>query len=667
MASSSQKDKLSSARAELKRSKRWRDTGSGVSGYDSNWRRWIDLYNGYQWSSDLGTDQLVINIVFSTINVLAPSVAISNPRFVVSARNLESAPQAIITEEVLNYQWRSGDCQREFRLAVLDWLILGHGWCKVGWKTEREEPKESEAEDDDSTGGEATGTDDRDPDAPNTGETEMHLYGQDDRPYVERISPFDMYVDPDARHPKEIRWIAQRTWRAVEDVRCDERYSATQRMKVSGSNTSRWERNDKGDGRQSETKPDVGATKYAEIIEYYDLKANTVGTFCADTGDGDEGGGWLIKPEKIPYAFGHPFVMLRNFEVPDHFYPIGDVQQIESLQLELNETRTQMLNYRKKFRRAWLYDKNRFDRDGIQALESDEDNVMIPVMGDENPANAIAPVPTVITPPEFFDQSAMIMNDIDQVSGVSDYARGNPQQNIRRTATEAGMIADSSNARAQDRLARIEDVLSELGRRMVGLMQQFMTGKQVARIITIPVRGWVNYSSEYITGDFDFEVRGGSTEPQNETFRRQSALQLVDASMPFLEMGVADPNALYMKILRDGFGEKDAGRFIQPPPAPPQEQGAPPAGGPPQGGMPPGPPAMPPPGMDPSMMGGPPMPPMDPMMGGMPPMDPAMMAGMPPELTPEMLAMLLMEERGMPPGPSGIPPELLQVPMGPMG
>ena len=660
-----QKEKLSAARAELKRSKRWRDAGSGISGYDSDWRRYIDLYNGRQWDSDLGTDQLVVNIVFSTINVLAPSVAISNPRFVVNARRLESAPQAIITEEVLNYQWRSGDCQREFRLAVLDWLIVGHGWCKVGWKSERAEPKEATSEEsEDSTDGEATGHDDRDPDAPNTGETEMHVYGQEDRPYVERISPFDMYVDPDARHPKEIRWIAQRTWRAVEDVRCDERYSATQRMKVSGSNTSRWERNDKGDGRQSESKPDVGATKYAEIIEYYDLKANTVGTFCADTGDGDEGGGWLIKPEKIPYAFGHPFVMLRNFEVPDHFYPIGDVQQIESLQLELNETRTQMLNYRKKFRRAWVYDKSRFDRDGIQALESDEDNVMIPVMGDENPANAIAPVPTVITPPEFFDQSAMIMNDIDQVSGVSDYARGNPQQNIRRTATEAGMIADSSNARAQDRLSRIEDVLSELGKRMVGLMQQFMTGEQVARIVTIPVRGWVNYSSEYVSGDFDFEVRGGSTEPQNETFRRQSALQLVDASMPFLEMGVADPRALYMKILRDGFGEKDAERFIGQPPAPaPDEQGAPPPGAPPPGGMPGGLGGTPP-GMDPSMMGPPPpMPPMDPMMGGMPPMDSAMMAGMPPELTPEMLAMLLMQERGMPAGPSGIPPEMLQVPL----
>ena len=94
-------------------------------------------------------------------------------------------------------------------------------------------------------------------------------------------------------------------------------------------------------------------------------------------------------------------------------------------------------------------------------------------------------------------------------------------------------------------------------------MQQYLTGEQVARIVTIPVRGWVNYDSDYIQGEFDFEVQGGSTEPQNETFRRQSAMQLVDASMPFLEVGVADPRALYMKVL-DGFGEKDADAVHQP-------------------------------------------------------------------------------------------------------
>ena len=141
-------------------------------------------------------------------------------------------------------------------------------------------------------------------------------------------------------------------------------------------------------------------------------------------------------------------------------------------------------------------------------------------------------------------------------------------------------------------------------------MQQYMTGEQVARVVTLPVNGWVNYDEDYIQGEFDFEVRGGSTEPRNESFRRQSALQLADISFPFVEMGVADPVALYQKMLRDGFGEKDAQRFIAKPEeqAPPDQQQGPPQGPPPEQQMP----------MDPSMMGGPP--PMDPNM--MPPMDP---------------------------------------------
>jgi hypothetical protein len=282
------------------------------------------------------------------------------------------------------------------------------------------------------------------------------------------------------------------------------------------------------------------------------------------------------------------------------------VAQIESLQLELNETRTAMFNYRKKFRRAWVYARDRFDTDGVEALESDRDTVMIPVQGDGDPESSIAPVPVVITPAEFFDQSAMIANDLDRVSGVSDYQRGSPQQQIRRTATEAAMIQDAANARAQDRLAKVELVLSEIAERVVGLMQQYTTGDQVARIVTMPVKGWVNFDADRIRGEFDFEVQGGSTEPRNETFRRQSALQIVDVSQPFMQAGVVNMPALYQELLAKGFGIKDAGRFVeQPEPPPPpegaeqslQQLGGPPPGGPPPQGPPPMPPG-PPPGME---------------------------------------------------------------------
>ena len=70
----------------------------------------------------------------------------------------------------------------------------------------------------DSAGGDV-GIDDRD-DIEGNVESEMYVY--DDRPFLERISPFDMFVDPDARHPKEMCWIAQRIWRPIQDVQVDE-------------------------------------------------------------------------------------------------------------------------------------------------------------------------------------------------------------------------------------------------------------------------------------------------------------------------------------------------------------------------------------------------------------------------------------------------------------
>ena len=201
------------------------------------------------------------------------------------------------------------------------------------------------------------------------------------------------------------------------------------------------------------------------------------------------------------------------------------------------------------------------------------------------------------------------------------------------------MIQDASNARAQDRLAKIEGVLSEIAERIVGLMQQFTTGEQVARIVTMPVRAWVNYDAARVQGRFDFEVQGGSTEPRNETFRRQSALQIVDASMPFMQAGVVNMPALYQELLSKGFGIKDSGRFVQQQPPPAPQQGGP------EG-------AAPPPGAE---QGAPPP-------GGPPP------EAMPQELTPEMLAsMVYGQQGGMPPSAppvtNGAPPQQVPPPM----
>jgi hypothetical protein len=575
MARTSNKELITRYRNKVEQSKRWRREET----YDDIWERMINLYRGKHYRTTSEEDRLLVNIAFATINVISPSVSVNHPKITVNAKKFQDADRAVVTEAIVNYWWRHYDCQRDFRRAVKDMLVIGHGWLKTGYRfVER-------------TDGEYEFSDELASTAPESiSETEIKI--TEDRPFVERISPFDVFVDPDATSMHDIRWIAQRLRRPLNDVKRDKRYNSVARQEAAPSHYSKWGVDDKRRARTSYDEQDA----YVEVWEFYDIERNKMSVFC----DGSDK--FLVSPFDIPFAFGHPFVMLRNYDIPEHFYPMGELEAIEPLQLELNETRTQMMNHRKRFSRKWLYKEAAFDADGRSALESDEDNVMVPVISEEGLGNVVAPMPAVISPPEFYNQSSLISSDIDRVSGVSEYMRGALPE-IRRTATEAAIAQDAANARASDKLAVIERAIADCARRLVMLAQQYMTGEQVIRIIAeSDTPAWVNFDRDYVSGEFDFEVEGGSTAPVNESFRRQMALQVVDAMAPFAPLGIIDMPKLANYVLQYGFGIKNAASFVNPAPqmpmgpegapmAPEAPMGAPPAvpagmGEMPTGGMP---------------------------------------------------------------------------------
>jgi hypothetical protein len=548
---------LASYRKNISYSRKWREEEN----YDDLWRRLIDLYRGKQLSDYSEEDRMLVNICFSTINVIGPSVAVNHPKITVGARKPEDGDRAIITEAVINYWWRHFGCQKQMRRAVDDYLIVGHGWLKVGYRfVEEERFKNLLTEENDEIA------------APEEGlNLETEIVVVEDRPFVERVSPFDIFVDPEATSLDDMTWIAQRVRRPLKDVQNDSRYSASARKDIQASHYSRWSEEDKGK-RHSRSVDE----SFVDVWEYYDLKR---GTLCIFADSADK---FLVSPTKIPFAFGHPFVMLRNYDVPETFYPMGELEAIEPLQYELNQTRTQMMNHRKRFSRKWLYKEGAFDNDGRDALESDEDNVMVPVITEDPLQSVVVPMPAVVNPPEMYSVSSLIQGDIDRISGVAEFMRGGASE-ISRTATEAAIMQDAMNARTSDKLAEIERGVADCARRLIGLAQQFMTGEQVVRVVgssAMPI--WVNFDADFIRGDFDFEVEAGSTQPVNESFRRQMALQMVDAMAPFVGAGVVDMAALARHVLQFGFGVKSPEAFL----AAPQQPMGPEQGGPPPQGLP---------------------------------------------------------------------------------
>jgi hypothetical protein len=585
----------------LERTRRWREDQS----YDRTWWRLIDLYRGKHWADTTRSrsDLLTVNLAFSTINVIAPSVAVNHPKVVVAANDEANSDRAAFVEAVVNHLWRHHDFRKPFRRAVKDFLIFGHGWVKTGWKFLEQETSLAEAERDllmqearlevdqfaiESPDLSASLPTDDEINA-NLPETAMMII--EDQPFVERVSPFDVFVDPEATCMDDAKWIAQKIIRPLEDAQKDQRYKPSVRKRLDA---------DAGVNPQYVSQYENERMRVLDedrvtIWEFYDIAENTMSVFSENSD------GFLVDPIPMPYAYGQPFVMIRNYDIPDLFYPMGDLESIESLQLELDKTRSQLMNDRKRYARKYLYHERSFGPAGREALESDEDGRLVPVLDENKPlSDVVIPMPQTPISPEIYSYSNVIENDINTVSGVSEYARG-AMPEITRTATEASIIADAQNARAADKLAIIEISISEIARRVIQLMQQFMTGDQMARVSRNGGESlWVPYSRDDILGEYDFTVEAGSTQPMNDTIRKQQAVSLLNAIAPLVGT-VIDPAALAIHVLEDGFGIKDPQKFImqQQPPGPPGEApveeeaalagGPMPPGGPPVPEPPPGP------------------------------------------------------------------------------
>ena len=144
MARKTRQELLEDYSISIDRCRRWRDEEN----LEVTWRRLVDLYRGKHWPSStaLNRDMIAVNLAFSTINVIAPSVAVNYPKIVVQATSQDNVDRAAFVEAVVNYLWRHHNFRTPFRTAVKDFLIFGHGWVKVGWKFVEQEQSISENE-----------------------------------------------------------------------------------------------------------------------------------------------------------------------------------------------------------------------------------------------------------------------------------------------------------------------------------------------------------------------------------------------------------------------------------------------------------------------------------------------------------------------------------------
>jgi len=391
---------------------------------EGHWKRGENLYVGKHWQAEAasGSDQLVVNYAGSTINTIVPFVTANPPQFRVDPLGGEATVARAREQSAwLNRWWRTNDVNGTavFRDAVFNFLVYGDGWVIPTWSLKTETDKESVLFD----------------------QTTATIK-------IENVSPWDVWLD------RRERWIIRRFLASVEELKADSQYHGTQKLRKSEAKPT-------DDGP---VKTEVGGEpssherdQMVEVFEFYDLVTNELLVFVDQ----------LPQPIKFVEGIKLPLAQIGNYTIPNSPYHMGELEQIDGLQTELNRTRSQMITHRRRNVQKFAVRKGAIGPSGITALKSEIVNDVVEVDDRGQDLNdIIKPLEVPLVSDDVYNSYEISKSDIFDITGVSEYLRGSVPSG-RRTATEANIIEGSNNIKTNDKLTSIEDALERVGQLII--------------------------------------------------------------------------------------------------------------------------------------------------------------------------------------------------------
>lgn len=577
-------DLLRHARQALEHGKTYRQTTR-----EAKWRRSEKQYLGDHWSEtqieDHTADLTVVNASFSTVNTIVPYVTSESPRFLVEPQSEDaSIRNARAQQAFLNKLWNqaSTGADKSLEDSAVDMLIYGDGYGKVTWDiVERHFDKDTEVP---------------------VEVVEIE---------VQRISPWDIWIDPMSNGLHDARWVCQQIVTTKREVEADDRFDIADVSELVSTNIYE-------DGENA--KRENGDEEYVVLYEFYDIPTRTMLTF-GDNGD---------KPLRVIEGVYPPIAQAGDYRIPNCPYHMGELEQLWPLQQELNKSRSQLITHRRRNVAKYLIQEHALSEDAQRALESPVVGEFIPILGDQPLDNVVKAINTAPLSAEAYQSADQAMRDMYEISGVNEYLRG-ASPTVRKTATEASIIEGASNVKTKAKLAIVEKFARTLGRTVLDVARDtfpltdadeigyFLTGpeaQQVARIdaadqadamaadnadpmaVASMLRSGddvtgitVNPSKDDIfVGLYEVQVETGSTELRNPLFKeqkfREMATTLTQMAPALQQMGVPLNLRKVFEMWFDAAGITDVeGMFEQAaaPPMPPQlgqmaGAGAPPGG-----------------------------------------------------------------------------------------
>lgn len=494
---------------------------------EEQWRKSVAQYEGSTaWAGnpdDRTADLVSVNISFSTINTLLPFVADENPSFIVSPYSGDSsAEHATILQTFLNRVWQSSKVSGTLHVrdSIFDYLLYGDGYVKVGYNIDDQPLYTADGEEIEN-------------------QVEIAEF------FVQRINPWDVWIDPYSDGIPNAQWVCHRIIMPIDQLEADDRFFFDRKAFGGGMGIDSEYLSPEDEHRLQNHTPNDWVTLY----EFYDLRERWQITFIAGTNT-------IVRYVEHLEC---PIVQIQNYRLVNSPYHMGELEQIASLQDELNKTRSQMITHRRRNVAKWLVRSQVLNDEAAQAMRSSKINDIIPIESNEPFANIIAPVHMTPLSADTYQIDGQIRNDINEVTGVNEYLRGVPQ-NISRTATEASIIEGATNIRTRHKLLQVESSAAKVGQFLLNIMKDvlpttefnemelFITGREAEKLNRAAGAEQLQQDAiitpvpEIFVGKYEVTVERGSTELRNPEVKakqlKDMAITMLSATPLLMQIGV---------------------------------------------------------------------------------------------------------------------------------
>ena len=454
------------------------------------WQDYMSAYDGSYFVNDSRPDyksNQVTNLVFSTIESIRPIMTDNNPKFIAVPNNPQGLEFANDVQMALDYEWDREKMPTKLPAQLIPMLVYGTAVWFVQW-----DGKEGE-------------------------------YGNIK---IKEVDPFNIFPDPLAENVDNAEYIVYATYKNANQIKQQfpDKANAIEGSRISMSELV-----------ANRDEQDTNEENQVLILEMW----------CRDwtTMDEDIDGnkslkypqgrvitclpelGIILSDKKNPYKDGKfPFVLMKNYDVPFKFWGVGEVEQILSPQIYVNELTNQIIdNAKNTANMQWIIDKNAGIGQG--KLTNRPGLVIRKNPGAEVRRDTPPPMPTYVR-----EQIDVLKADIQDISGVLDSLKGEKQTGVV-AASAILALQEASQSRIRLKIKIMESNLTELANMVYSRMQQFWKLDRWVRVTDIEGNpSFKEIGQQVLANDYDLKVMAGSTMPVNKNAMMDLMIRLAQTN-----------------------------------------------------------------------------------------------------------------------------------------